>query len=66
MRTTIQVSDEVRQKLKVLATFKKTTYDKLLEEFANGEISKLNFNGIVSKLCANNPEQKSKNKRKRK
>ena len=35
MRTTIQISEKVRKKLRLLAACKDTNYEKLLDEFTN-------------------------------
>jgi len=49
MKTTIQVSDELRQKLKLLAVCKNKNYENLLEELIAKELTKVNLNGVINK-----------------
>jgi predicted DNA-binding protein len=47
MKTTIQISDELRQKLKLLAVYKNTTYENLLDELTEKELCELKLDSIV-------------------
>jgi|GEM_PF-2919469 len=64
MKTTIQVSDEVRQKLKLLAAYKNTTYEDLLHELTEKEFCELKMDGVVKNL-KNNKRSKSNSGKKR-
>lgn len=47
MKTTIQISDEIRKRLKILAAHKSTTYDNLLDELTAKELLEMKLDGIV-------------------
>lgn len=47
MKTTIQISDELRQKLKLLAAYENTTYENLLQEFTEKRMSELKLDGFI-------------------
>jgi len=48
-KTTIQISDSLRQKLKVLAAFKDMSYEDLLEEFVEAELKEIVKRNVVNK-----------------
>jgi len=49
-KTTIQISDDLRQKLKILAVCKNINYEKLLEELVSKELSKTKIDDMISKV----------------
>ncbi len=48
-KTTIQISTELRQKLKLLAVSKNSNYENLLDELVVKELSKMNLDGFAKK-----------------
>lgn len=47
MKAGIEISDELRQKLKLLATYKNTTYETILHELTEKELCKLKLDGAL-------------------
>lgn len=67
MKTTIQVSDKLRMRIKLLALCKNSTYEAVLEEIIEKELSKMKMNNVAKTIennIDNNKRPKSKkNKR---
>jgi predicted transcriptional regulator len=64
MKTTIQVSDKLRMRIKLLALCKRTTYESVLEEVIEKELSKMRMDE-AAKTIENNMTKKGKNRRKK-
>jgi predicted transcriptional regulator len=47
MKTTIQISDELRQRLKLLAAYKNTNYEILLTELVSKELEKNKLDSVI-------------------
>jgi len=62
MKTTIQISDELRQRLKLLAVYKNTTYENLLVEMTEKELCALKLDGAVKNFKNKNSKNKKSNK----
>lgn len=63
MKTTIQVSDKLRDKMRLLAALKRTTYEELLMDWIEKELGKLDLNGVFK--GDRNLVKKRSNKKKR-
>ena len=62
MKTTIQVSNKLRMRIKLLALCKMTTYESVLEEIVEKELSKMRMDG-AAKTIENNMANIGKNTR---
>ena len=60
MKTTIQISDQLRQKLKLLAVYKNTTYEIVLNEMTEKELCKLKLDSVVKNVKDNKREKNKK------
>lgn len=58
MKTTIQVSEKLRDRLKLIALCKKITYEELLNDFTEKEIKKLNITTAAKTIERHNNRSK--------
>jgi hypothetical protein len=62
MKTTIQISDELRLRIKLLAMCKNTTYESALKEIVEDELSRMNV-AKAARAIENNRNKIKKRKK---
>ncbi len=60
MKTTIQVSDEIRDKMRLVAALKRSTYEEILMEWLEEELANFELSGVFTESSKKKKSNKNK------